>query len=404
MKPTEDQAEIIQRAGLEAETVTVTSKSAVLPLAIIFHGDGGPVAYWVLRDEGKLRLTDSNPCPAKIRQREDTQRPETADITPGPDQKAEILLAGVDPGEGHLPTRDELAAALTGSRFSENERVVVLAVICDRLETQTAIARETGLKRQTVATILSRAKVRQALKRLRRGEPLIPSPMFETILSVSRGELAGQVPNLSDAMRHAREDLANCLSPDKADAGYMADAWKQLKLSHTASATDYLVASIALQPRILQHPTLGPALLAALVKLLELARYGSKSSAASARKSLAVLTRGLHGSRCGFPPILLEASLGRICVRLGELRSAWAASFGRPIPARREAIRCKMGAEQRHFIDAELDSLLKDALPLLTAAARVAEKATTSIGRDVWERAGRQSTLLAQYRTRNPVH
>ena len=64
---------------------------------------------------------------------------------------------------------------------------------------------------------------------------------------------------------------------------------------------------------------------------------------------------------------------------------------------RRERARYAIGAEERRFTDEELDLLLRDTIPVLTAAGQVAERAT-GIGRKVWERAGRQSRLLHQWR------
>ena len=94
---------------------------------------------------------------------------------------------------------------------------------------------------------------------------------------------------------------------------------------------------------------------------------------------------------------MLQRCLTRICIRIAELREAWRASFGEPKSSRRLQIRRAIGIEEKTFPDAELDLLLKNDVPVLTAAARVARQAT-GIGLNVWKRAAKNSPLLLQYR------
>ena len=177
----------------------------------------------------------------------------------------------------------------------------------------------------------------------------------------------------------------------------MIAALKQLKLPDTATPPEQIIGFIALWLGILLNPYSSQPCSKVLVNFLEKARYGSRTEAVSARKALATLTRGSQGGRCGFPEALLQRCLARICLRLSELRQAWRASFGEPKSNRREQVRRAIGTEENRFTDAELDRLVKDEFPVLTAATRVAEK-VSGIGRDVWKRAAKKSPLLQQYR------
>jgi hypothetical protein len=298
----------------------------------------------------------------------------------------------------HNPTRSELELALQRVGLSKNERAVVLAVVCDRLASRVEIARETGLHRHTIQNILRRKPVRQCLIDLSKGNPPSPSGATESHpWPASGGERAGDVPNLSDAMRHAKTDLANYPLMQNCDLFYMTAGLKELKLPNTASSTEQIVAYIGIWPGLLLNPNTSQRCSTVLANLLEKARYGSKSESAWARIVLATLTRGSPGGRCAFPEPMLQRRLTTICIRIAELREAWRASFGETKSSRRLQIRRAIGIEEKTFPDAELDLLLKDEVPVLTAAARVARRAT-GIGLNVWKRAGKKSPLLLQYR------
>ena len=66
-KPTEEQAELTRRAGLDPARVTVQRKSGDLPLPITYNGDDGPLKYWIYRRNGGLALSDERPDFRKLR-------------------------------------------------------------------------------------------------------------------------------------------------------------------------------------------------------------------------------------------------------------------------------------------------------------------------------------------------
>jgi hypothetical protein len=259
----------------------------------------------------------------------------------------------------------------------------VLAVHCDRLDTQAAIARATKLHRKTVAGILRRGDVRDAVNRLRRGEAL----------EVSRPPVAVKRDwrRLPGEMQRAKEALAQYVNPDhwtESTLKLYAPERAALVQDETASLAEKRLALIGLCPRVLQHPEHGPELLAALVETMEAARFGSKSKAAAARKVLRWLAPAARGNPVGFGDILLGQILYGLALAFAPIQRAAQGERG---GAAVKVIRKSFGAELDGFTDAELLPLLK--AELTAAAARLAEKAT-GISAEAYLRAWKRCPYL----------
>lgn len=167
MKRNEIHAEIVRQLELPAQDVRLTKAN----LFEYRQGDLWFPCEYRLDKAGKLTW---EPYTKPI-DHEGTVE-EVADKTSGPDVNAAALLAGVDPAEMYLREREGIQNALQGQGFNLNVQAVLLAVACDGLKLQKNIAQETGLDRKTVAEIMKRPRVREALAKLKSGKPLEPIP------------------------------------------------------------------------------------------------------------------------------------------------------------------------------------------------------------------------------------
>ena len=379
-KPTEAQAEIIRRAGLDPDTVTVASKSAAIPLAISYHGDGNPLAYWVCNGG---RLSDTKPTTTKPKAGTGCEQGQAEPATNFDFAHLYASNEGVDADAvAHTATRAEIEARLQGLGFSKTERAVVLAWICDRLHKQAEIARETKLNRKTVAKLLKLGRVKDALRLLGRGE--LPAPKAQPTPAKPEGWPPTPKPyTLRDCDQWARDDFRQ-----RAFAPHPPPDWKASPLAES------LVRHLREYPAAL----LGDQrLAAALVDLLEAAKLGDsarrvagvvpegkpKVVRAAARKALAELPRGTHGDARRYSEIGLHVMIFNYAHRIAELQRQCKAPRS-DAAARAEEIREAHPQEVADYPPKELQGLLTTN-PLEAAIAR-AEK-VTGIGDEVFRRA-----------------
>jgi hypothetical protein len=419
-KPTEAQAGIIRRAGLSPAQVTVQGKSADLPLAITYHGDGKPLKYWVSLNKGNLRLTDTNPCLLKTQQGEETQRPETADTTPGPDQKAEILLAGVDPDLGHGLTRDEADSWLRERGLSKRDRALVLGHVFDKASVR-QLETATGWKKTQIAGKLKSPTIKRCIEELKSGRPLA-SPKPPELLPVSKfldearilrewqqvnnplhrlmewaaRELDWQALSYLEVKRPARNVTRESFwDNEKVTGGLRMLREDPEKLKNLPRG---IMNYIRAYPALLLLPE-GKVLLRGLVDVLEEARFGTsrrrvralmpegsrKARAKAAQDALAWLARGNRGEKLHYR---LDEIMMYLKLRVTQLQAEYKATENMPTTAmRREKLREDHREELEKFTDRELQNLVND--EPVKVAARVAEKAT-GLSQETFLRARRE--------------
>jgi len=282
-----------------------------------------------------------------------------------------------------IVTRDQLEANLKKRGLSRVQRAVALAFYLDHKTTR-EIAKDFGKSHTWVINTLKRIE----------GHKLMPMATSEIGLSQAvqqsreadkkaendflRENPTGSVivlhePTLTDAMRHAHEVLANFQGGPEADAGYGAFAFDELAITPKSSEAELVIATIAVRPELLLQPN-GRQLLEKFVELVRAARYGKKADAAAARKALKLLNRAGRGNRCQIPDKVMDGESVRICIVLKELQQAWREFSHDPVAARLDGIRELIGDGHIRFNNWELQSLMTT--DLLTASARVAEKAT----------------------------
>ncbi len=391
---TESQAKLIHDLDPDLDPKTVTFKSAALPCPITIDIEGKPQKYWVFRDKasGKLKLGDEKPSFSKPQREggpsdEEAEPQDLENIHGKWRQTTKQALSDIIAQSTYNP--DELKAHLRREGFRELEAKAIVAQVCDAATIRQAaaiIAKSHGF--------VSAPRIQDKVKALREGKPL-PSASgaiglsravqkadeaaAEARRSFLREHPAGNViveppQTLSDAMKHARESLANFPYARQVDIGDLVLASDEL-LSATASEAEKMVATIAVLPDILLFPEGRPAL-KTLVELVKTARYGPKTKAASARKTLAVLVSSRRGNRFPVPDNVLAHPLLVIGLALAPLKDAWHRFSRDPIATRLEGIRKLIGGEGNNFSDTELLQLLAGEDNLPTASARIAGKAT----------------------------
>lgn len=389
------QEKLIQEFGLPPETVTFKPPHALPPCWILVRGEGKPMEYWLYRNatSGKLELKDEKPSSAKPH-RED--EPSDDDLEPQDLEKPHGVFRQTGKqslADSIAPSRynpDELEAHLRQDGFAVPEAKAIVAQVCDGATIRQA-AKSIGKSHGWV----SAQRIQRKVKALRAGQPLPAvkadiglsqavqkshEAVEEERSSFEREHPTGNFvvlppPTLTDAMRRARKAVEEFFQGVTEDLGHLCLALVELGVSATSSPAERLVAMIAVCPAILLQPA-GRPNLEVLVQLLTAARYGSRAAAASARQTLAVLSRGRVGDRCPVPDLVLAAESFAICVRLAGLKQAWRGFSHDPIATRLEGIRKLIGEEHTRFPDRELLSLLAGEDNLPTASARAAEKAT----------------------------
>lgn len=389
------QEKLIQELRLDPKTVTFKPPHALPPCWIVVRGEGKPMEYWLCRNatSGELELSDEKPSSAKPHRQAE---PSDDDLEPLDLEKPHGVFRQTGKqslADSIAPSRynpDELEAQLRQEGFTVPEAKVIVAQVCDG-DTIRQAAKRIGKSHGWV----SAPKLQRIVKSLRAGKPLRAvkadiglsqavqkshEAVEEARSSFLREHPTGNVvvsktPNLTDAMRHVRRAVEDLSQGAAVDAGHLCSALDELGVSATSSPAERLVAMITVCPAILVQPAARP-FLEVLVQLLTAARYGSGAAAASAKKMLAVLSRGRVGDRCPVPDLVLATESFAICVALADLKQVWRGFSHDPIATRLEGIRKLIGEEHNRFLDRELVSLLagKDNLP--TASARAAEKAT----------------------------
>ena len=404
-KPTEVQAEIIRRAGLDPETVTVTSKSAALPLAITYHGDRNRALYWIYREASALRLTDTKPTFVKPR----PDQEEIDDEANAPEeplktekkhgkwrQTGKRAVSETDGRPTYNP--DKLEDDLRRQGFSDKQARAMVAQVCDGYTIREA-AKKVGLSHGAVGA----TRIQRTVKRLRSGKAL-PSES-EGTPSPLRDKPGSKAIRLCDVRRRANELFKAAGGLDKPGP---SDWWPSSSLCPTPSpeTAREIVSQIRLYPGALLSDD-GLFLLTTLVRLLEAANWGvdvagwcgnagekqrdtvathdlpywpyvyaseRKRVAKAARKILERLTKRGRGDSLEYPPVILTELLDGILERVAELQEQW-----KPFSAGRKEsalapFRENHAEELHDFNDLELRSLLDG--DLLPAACRVAEKET----------------------------
>jgi len=406
MKPTEDQAGIIRRAGLDPETVTVTSKSAALPLAITVHCDGNPAHYWIYRKGGTLRLSDEKPDFTKPR----TDEGGIDDEANAPEEPLEIekkhgkwrqtgkrALSDISERPNYNP--DQLKAHLRRQGFSDEQARAMVAQVCDG-DTIRKAAKKVGLSHGAVGS----PRIQRTVKRLRTGKALVSeSEVAPSPLSDKPGSKAIR---LCDVRRAANELFKTAGSLDKPGP---SDWWPSSSQCPTPSpeVAREIVSEIRSRPSVLLEWD-GLFRLTTLVQLLEAANWGvdlwgwcsqpvrkrhkkvaneelpywpysasgwqRKRVAKAAREILKELWQRGRGDSLEYPPVILTELLDGILERVAEFQQQWKTfSAGRKESAL-APFRENHAEELHDFKDAELRSLLDG--DLLRAACRVAEKVT----------------------------
>jgi len=391
---TNDQAKLIQELGLHPKTVIFKDRRAALPCQIEIDIDGQRLKRWLFRDQGKLKLGDEKPSHGKLPRRDaqPDNEAEPLDLENKGQgkwrQTGKRLLSDCDAPPTYNP--DELEAYERRNGYEEAVAKAIVAQICDGLSIREA-AKKVGLSHSFIGA----ARIQREVKSLRKGKLLAEmngkfalsqavelshAAVEEAKSSFLRDNPTGHVivhkdPTLTDAMRSARKVLAGFPPEDGLDAGHFIAALEEMGVSATASRAEISIATIAFRPACLLDPKAAPCL-KMLVELLTDVRYGSETAAASARRTLKILTKGRQGNACRIPDTVLATESLAICVALHDLRKAWQVFDHEPRATRLEGIRKLIGEEERDFKDMELKSLLLSGVGLPEASARVAAKAT----------------------------
>jgi hypothetical protein len=284
--------------------------------------------------------------------------------------------------------RAQVEAGLQRLGFTPNEQAVVLAMYCDKLGTDAAVARATKRDRKTVKAIRNRQRVREVLKRLQSGEPLptqdtpyrgTPTKGLHLVncdnnarafLRMTGTDNIGVFARLQWAQRHN-------LPPETA-------GWPDfLRFLNSDQLTpQHVVELVKAHPPLLLYPGCEP-LREAFVGLLLAGNYGAsqigRTSAipqgkphtvkAQARKVLELLNRWPKGY--AFPDEPLAEVVGFYRQRIVELREA----FGPGMSDERLAkFRKEHAYEFDGYTDRELRELLSKGNDPLKLAARYAGK------------------------------
>jgi hypothetical protein len=360
-KPTTAQAEIIRRAALDPDAVTVTGKSAVLPLAITYHGDGGPLHRWIVRNErGALQLSDERPTFTKPTTDSNTRQPEPVAI--------EYRAARHDP--------DKLQTALQRDGHTAKEARAIVAQVCDGATIREA-AQAAGISKTAVGA----AKIQREVKALRAGKPLPDSQPLT----------AKRQPATELDLLQCAEWARKVLTPGTELGLTGLDL---LKLAREAAERDrqplarVIVGLIRGNPQALEMPE-GKGLLNAFVDLLETVNTGRCKSRVpglltaknprqrkvEAGRALASIGNPNVGAATGLPALRLAPLLDACRCRVVELQTAYTATAGEPRAARLEAIR---DAHRRELAGFKTDRQLQDLLTgePLQVAAKFLERAT----------------------------
>ena len=407
-KPTEVQAELIRRAGLDPETVTVTSKNAAPPLAITYHGDGKPLHYWIVADGGALRLSDTKPDFRKPRHEEDGEIDAEANTPEEPlelekkdgkwRQTGKRALSDGDGQPAYNPVK--LEADLRRQGYDDKQARAIVAQVCDG-DTIREAAKKVGLSHGAVGALWLQCIV----KRLRSGNvpptdtEEAPSPQPKP--SGGKKPLPGSKPlTLADCARWARCEIDRLSK--RATAEVWANCLPELLARNTPDfdTPAFAVAMIRDNPAALLTKE-GRPLLEALVDLLEAAKSGDsarripklipegtrKRVKEKAQKILALLTKPKSGGELELPAANLADCVKIFRCRVTQLKAEYRKTFTLPRAVRLEKMRKAHRAELRPFTDKKLQFLLHG--NLLKTAARLAEGATR-ISAEACEKAYRE--------------
>ncbi|MCG3150084.1 MAG: hypothetical protein PCFJNLEI_03555 [Verrucomicrobiae bacterium] len=365
-KPTEAQAEIIQRAGLVPSTVTVTTKRAALPLAITYHGDGEPLHYWIVREGGALRFSDTKPT---------TRKPGTTEQT-GEQEPEAIEFSGAR----YNP--DKLEADLRQCGFRAAEARAIVLQVCDG-DTVREAAAKIGKSHGWVGS----KRIQRKVKALRAGEPL-------TATRAGSNTATPEPYTPSSLLDEARLQLCMTKRTEKP----LRWPWDIHKVTGQPLA-EHIATSLRHHPDSLLMVE-GRYYVAALVDLLEAAKAGQcahrvrgvvpegtpAEKAAAARRALSILTSPKSGQSYELPTGNLDLVLHQYFKRVVELQREWKAS-NEPIPARLENIREAHRKELEGITDKQLRELM--AHDPFNGAARLAEIAT-GYSRELFEKRCKQ--------------
>jgi hypothetical protein len=303
--------------------------------------------------------------------------------------------------------RAQVEAGLQRLGFTDNERAVALAVACDGLKVQAAIAAKTGLNRKTVAAILKRSPVRDALKRLQRDESLptqgtpykgTPTKGLHLLNCENHARAMLRMTETGNLAAPALQQFVQChkLPPDIAEwpggAGVaLADGRPPGFLRFLESdqlTAQHAVELVKAHPPFLLYSNCKP-LREAFVAVLLAAKYGAisispqtipagkpRSVAAQARKMLAPFTRWPKATGYTYPDAVLAEIVENYRQRIVELQAAWQSTIGQDTVAERlTKFRRQHGHEFDDYSDEQLKQLLTAEKPL-TIAARCASRVT----------------------------
>jgi hypothetical protein len=370
-KPTAEQAEIIRRARLDPDTVTVATKSAALPLPITYHGDGKPLHYWIVREAGTLRLSDTKPTTAKPRQ-QDGEPTDKADTIEEPEQPA------------HNP--DKLKAALRRQGFSEQTARAMVAQVCDD-DTIRAAAAKFRLTRGQLAN----PKCQNIVKALRSRKAL---PIVKALTTQPTPAEPGTLPGLLAALCDILDDErgaaweycgleAEPLHPKATPRHVFRLQTKLRTVTHTYPTEAFarkIVACVREYPATLTHGK-GLNWPAKLAEIITAAKCGSKTERIEARRALQLFT-GRQGNAVEYAGHPVRVAFATLCGRLAALQREYLATVcSGTIKERLAALQQRHPGELNGFAPDELQRILTR--KTLAVAGELAASAT-STSADFW--------------------
>lgn len=400
-KPSEAQAEKIRLAGLDPATVTVGGSSAALPLAITYHGDGGPLHYWIVREAGTLRLSDTKPTVAKPHQQDGEATDDEANAPEEPlelekhngalrqTSKQSLADAVAQP----LYNPEKLEADLRRHGYRADEARAIVAQVCDG-----DTVREAAAKIGKSSGFVGSKRLQRIVKALRAGEPLPAA-------SAGGKPIQPEPYTPTSLLDEARLQFGITKRTEKP----LRWPWKDIHKTAGQTLADNITTTLRQHPDSLLMVE-GRYYVAALVDLLEAAKAGQcahrvrgvvpegtpAEKAAAARRALSILTSPKSGQSYELPTGNVDLVLHYYFKRVVELQREWKAS-GEPIPVRLETIREAHRKELEGITDKQLRELMQQH-DFYSGPARLAEIAT-GYSRELFEKRCRQIEKRKGFKT-----
>ena len=392
-KPTEAQTEIIQKAGLDPTSVTVTTKSAALPMEITYHCEGVPLHYWIMTESGTLKLSDAKPNFSK-------KKPTDEAIEPQEPKAIEFA--------GTRYNQDELEGGLR-REFTRDVARAIVAQVCDG-ETIKEAAAKVGKSYGWA----KRKPIQRVVRELRKGinrftepvEPIADAPKitsnfcYDTCAGLAKQSVTSDEHYYMESCDWVIEVAGELYFLRKANPD---DEYPRTELFPSPIA---LLAYVAQHPKSLTCDSFSIEFATALAEIIQTARNGNSDVAAGvkwakhrrkdkireARYALEHFTQWPKGAGNVLAYFESKMAVGLFWRWLRALHWIGDATNGKPWASREATLRAVHGEELEHLSSYELRRLIQST-DLLDAATLLCEK-VTGISKETFRRSWNELPLL----------